>query len=230
MDDEREKIIEKALKLRELANRGIGGEKDNAITMLKSYREKHSITDDEMNLFVSVTTTWYSVKTQEEKNTPFAKWFKNSVTVDEKNNSPLIFFHKSRTTEIFYEFSHDKGIKQYESNYGFAFVHEDDKRVITHIGNTHISSGVEFYCYLNMVNPYYIYGMLDGNCYGQNGEPHKPIYIDKNLCDNIIGMGFDSIIVQSEIGINVYIVFRSNQIKSKDNNGEYNTNNDNILM
>lgn len=229
MNEEREKIIEKALKLRELANRGIGGEKSNAISFLATHREKHNITDAEMNLFTSVETEWYSAKTPEQKSEPFVKWFSKSVTIDDKKNQPLVFFHKSRTTTMFYEFRHDVGLKYDESSYGFAFVHEDDARVITHIGNNHIGNGVEFKCYLKMVNPYYIYGKLNGECYGQNGELHKPIYIDKEFCVKIMRMDFDSIIVQSDIGINCYIVFFSNQIKSVNNNGNYDPTNDNIF-
>jgi len=49
MSTERKKILDKAKKLKELADRGIGGEKDNAIRMLSAYRENHNITDNELN-------------------------------------------------------------------------------------------------------------------------------------------------------------------------------------
>ncbi len=226
---DRERIIEKALKLRELANRGVGGEKTNAINMLKSFKEKHEITDAEMGSFVIYETTWQRSKNYDERDTPFSKWFRNSCTVDYKTNEPMVFFHKSRTVTMFYEFKHDEGIKYDTSSYGFAFVHEDDARYIRHIGNTHHGYGVEFKCYLRMTTPYYIYSRLDGKCHGQNGEPHVPIYIDKKLCDKLSSEGFDSIVVQSETNLNCYIVFNSNQIKSVENNGNYDSTTDNIF-
>lgn len=48
MIENRTKIIEKALKLQELANRGIDGEKDNASRMLDAYKKKHKITEQEL--------------------------------------------------------------------------------------------------------------------------------------------------------------------------------------
>ena len=48
MINEREKILDKACKLKELADRGIDGEKDNAIRFLATYKEKHGISDQEL--------------------------------------------------------------------------------------------------------------------------------------------------------------------------------------
>lgn len=41
-------IIDKAKKLRELAERGVDGEKETAIRMYAAYKEKHSLTDDQV--------------------------------------------------------------------------------------------------------------------------------------------------------------------------------------
>jgi len=49
MTVERTKILDKAKKLKELAVRGVGGEMQNAKTMLDSYMKKHNITDDELS-------------------------------------------------------------------------------------------------------------------------------------------------------------------------------------
>lgn len=46
--ENRTKIIDKALKLKELAIRGVDGEKDNAQRMLDVWKEKHSITEEEL--------------------------------------------------------------------------------------------------------------------------------------------------------------------------------------
>ena len=228
MDEEREKIIEKAFKIRELANRGIGGEKETAIRKLASYRETHSITDAEMNmLFVSIVNNeWYQNATPEEQSGSFAKWFKKSVTV--YNSKPSVFYHKSRTSEVFNEFRHDVGQKyEYGNGYGFCFVYIEDARAYHHFGSENRDRlGVEFKVYLKMVNPYYIYAMLNGLSYGQDGEQYRPVEVDKGLADRIISQGFDSIVIQCETGANTYVVFNSNQIKSITNNGDYGDCND----
>jgi hypothetical protein len=229
IDEEREKIIEKALKLRELANRGVGGEKSNAIRMLSDYKEKHSITDEDMNLFTSYGDSWYDNIPKEERGTKFAQWFRRSVAYDDYENKPMVFFHKSRTEEKFTEFDHNKGQKFYTENYGFHFVDRADMGMVQHIGNyfnfDRLIRGTEFYVYLRMLNPYYIYSRLDGNSYGQNGEQYRPIEINKGLSEHIMSLGFDSIIIQDEYGVNVYVVFNPNQIKSIDNDGEYSESN-----
>jgi hypothetical protein len=48
MNQERNKILDKAKKLKELADRGIGGEKENAKVMLEKYMLKHNITMNEI--------------------------------------------------------------------------------------------------------------------------------------------------------------------------------------
>jgi hypothetical protein len=231
VNEDREKIIEKALKLRELANRGVGGEKQNAIRMLAAHREKHSITDSEMNLFTSIESTYYDTMNEEERGSSFNKWFRKSVTVDDRTNKPIVFYHKSRTVTMFYEFNNELGRRLYDdgSSYGFHFVDEDDRGKIHHIGNNHLGYGVEFLVYLRMINPYYIYAQLDGLSYGQEGEQYRPVTIPKSLVESLIEKGFDSIIIQSQGGANVYVVFTSNQIKSVNNNGDYNFDNPNVF-
>lgn len=46
---ERAKIIDRAKKLKELADRGVGGEKDNAKNMLDAHKAKYNITDQEIS-------------------------------------------------------------------------------------------------------------------------------------------------------------------------------------
>src|ERR1035437_8673668 len=46
--ESRNKILDKAKKLKELADRGIDGEKDTAIRMLNAYKKKHKILDIEL--------------------------------------------------------------------------------------------------------------------------------------------------------------------------------------
>lgn len=49
MIDERAKIIDKAKKLKELAERGIDGEKETAQRMYDAYKKKHKLTDEDIN-------------------------------------------------------------------------------------------------------------------------------------------------------------------------------------
>lgn len=48
MEDKREKMVELAIKLKALSERGIGGEKDNAIDKLKLIMNKYDISVDEI--------------------------------------------------------------------------------------------------------------------------------------------------------------------------------------
>lgn len=48
MSEERAKIIDKAKKLKELADRGVGGEKENAKRMYEAYKKKHNLTDEDV--------------------------------------------------------------------------------------------------------------------------------------------------------------------------------------
>jgi hypothetical protein len=55
----RDKILAKALKLRELSIRGIDGEKENAKTFLEAHMVKHNITDQELIQAGEKTTQAY---------------------------------------------------------------------------------------------------------------------------------------------------------------------------
>jgi hypothetical protein len=59
----REQILERAQKLKALASRGVGGEKDNAARMLKEYQAAHGISDDEINenFFITTVITWFKI-------------------------------------------------------------------------------------------------------------------------------------------------------------------------
>lgn len=53
MAEDRNKILSKAQKLKELAVRGVGGEKENAKTFLATYMKKHNITESELTGYVA---------------------------------------------------------------------------------------------------------------------------------------------------------------------------------
>ena len=63
--ESRKKILDKAKKLKELAERGVGGEKENAKAMLEKYMFKHKISDAEMYSYES-TSSDYSKMTDEQ--------------------------------------------------------------------------------------------------------------------------------------------------------------------
>lgn len=48
MSEERARIIDKAKKLKELADRGVDGEKETAQRMYDAYKKKHNLTDDDV--------------------------------------------------------------------------------------------------------------------------------------------------------------------------------------
>jgi len=65
MSENRSKILDKAKKLKELADRGVGGEQDNAKDMLEKYMLKHSIDINEIQGHTTSNST-YSNMTDEQ--------------------------------------------------------------------------------------------------------------------------------------------------------------------
>ena len=159
-------------------------------------------------------------------NENFYKWFEDSKAT--QNNEPVVYFHKSRHHEKFDIFSCSEGIKNpYNNCHGFYFVAKPYKHCIEYIGQ-----GVEFYVYLRMNNPFYIYddGLgrpdsfkdMDGGIF-KHHDIHEPFYLE------IKDRGFDSVIIENWRYYNQYIVFHPNQIKSVDNNGNYSKESNNIF-
>lgn len=58
---ERDKVLEKLRKIKELAERGVGGERDTALQMYNKLIEKYSIADSEI-LAEKLTKYWFSYK------------------------------------------------------------------------------------------------------------------------------------------------------------------------
>lgn len=65
MSSERTKILDKAKKLKELADRGVGGEQDNAKDMLEKYMAKHNISFAEIGGH-SISGSIYANMSQED--------------------------------------------------------------------------------------------------------------------------------------------------------------------
>lgn len=63
---QREKIAEKLKKIKALAERGVGGEKETAMRMYEELKARYEIEDEEIMLD-AVTLHWFSYSTQQEK-------------------------------------------------------------------------------------------------------------------------------------------------------------------
>jgi len=148
-------------------------------------------------------------------NDNFRKWFGESVLKDE-NNLPYICYHKSRSKELFNQFILEGDIQKnpFNNHFGIYFVHQNYADYVNYLGD-----GVEYYVYLKIEKPFYIYDQQD---YGVDceGNHHRPIDITKNLIDSVSEKNYDGIIIKGKY-YDQYIVWNNSQIKSIDNNGEY---------
>lgn len=153
-------------------------------------------------------------------NDNFWKWFGNSKIVDE-NGNPLICYHG--TNNKFNEFK--TGFDGQGTRIGadgkfkigtLGFYFTNDKWYASMIGSRNIE------CYLKIENPLYI----------ENNDWESINFIDKNnsaIQNELLNGNYDGIIVKNlSEGDTVYVVFNSNQIKSIDNNGNWNPNSNNI--
>jgi len=156
-------------------------------------------------------------------NDNFYKWFGESKIVD-TNNNPMIMYHKSRCKELFSEFRlNDIEKNPYNTDYGIFFVNAHYSQSISYIGD-----GMEYYVFLKMVNPFYIFDF--------NNQPHDMlgqtlVFIDvsKPYCEDLKARGYDGIIIKSN-HYDQYVAFEPNQIKSVNNDGNYNTETINIFQ
>jgi hypothetical protein len=156
-------------------------------------------------------------------NDNFFNWFGESKIVD-TNNQPMIMYHKSRCKELFNDFKLENTEKNpYNVDYGVYFVNAHYSNNISYIGN-----GLEYYVFLKMLNPFYIYDN-NGHPYDMLGQMLIFIDVSKPYCDDLKLKGYDGIIIKSN-HYDQYVAFEPNQIKSVDNNGEYNPKVNNIFQ
>lgn len=65
---QREKALEKLGKIKALAERGVGGEKETALRMYKELMEKYDISEEEAEMAITdIEQRWFSYRTQPEK-------------------------------------------------------------------------------------------------------------------------------------------------------------------
>ena len=160
-------------------------------------------------------------------NKNFVNWFgKSELLTCDPLGTPLKFYHKSRSKEVFDEFklAGENVVKNpYNNDYGFFFVQEKDSHWINYIGD-----GIEIFCYLRMVNPGLIWDDGAGKIMDCRGKVYDALYITKDLVDSVISDGHDGIIIGTDKHYSQYVVFNPNQIKSIENNGEFSIETNNI--
>jgi hypothetical protein len=152
-------------------------------------------------------------------NENFDNWFSNSITID-TNGKPIIFYHRSRNKEGFSEFKIE-GVEKndFNNDYGVYFVIKEHKSFIDYIAD-----GCEFYCYLRIKNPLYIYDILN-EIKDSRGMNYLHLDLNQHFCKQVINEGYDGIIIVSNY-YNQYIVFEPNQIKHIHNTGTFDSSND----
>lgn len=155
-------------------------------------------------------------------NENFYKWFDESKVVD-TNNQPMMMYHKSRCKELFSEFCLENVEKNpYNVDYGVFFVNENYSQNISYIGD-----GLEYYVFLKILNPFYIFD-FNNQPYDMLGQTLVFIEVSKSYCDDLKSKGYDGIIIKSN-HYDQYVTFQPHQIKSVNNNGNYNSESNNIF-
>jgi hypothetical protein len=156
-------------------------------------------------------------------NDNFFNWFGESKIVD-TNNQPMIMYHKSRCKELFNEFRLDNIEKNpYNLDYGVFFVNAHYSNYIDYIGD-----GLEYYVFLKILNPFYIYD-YNNQPYDMLGQTLVFIDVSKPYCDDLKAKGYDGVIIKSNL-YDQYVAFESYQIKSVNNDGNYNSDTPNIFQ
>lgn len=155
-------------------------------------------------------------------NENFFKWFGDSKIVD-SNNQPMVMYHRSRCHELFNEFRLENVDKNpYNVHYGIYFVNANYSHSISYIAD-----GLEYYVFLKIVNPFYIYD-FNHQPYDMLGQMLVFIDVSKPYCEDLKSKGYDGIIIRSN-HYDQYVAFDPSQIKSVENNGDYKTTTNNIF-
>ncbi len=135
----------------------------------------------------------------------FKKWFGDSKVVD-KNNNPLIVYHGTKDN-----FSTFKIPAWFTPNKKFADLFSSEWSQ----DSTRSKSSKIISVYLKIENPYYT----------DDWSVTEPM--DMKIFNKIKENGHDGVIFQNGDEVE-YIVFHPSQIKSVENNGEFNSNSENI--
>lgn len=146
-------------------------------------------------------------------NDNFWKWFSGSKVVD-KNNKPLVVYHGTKAD--FNAFDYDK-LEGDLRNFGFYFT--DD---LSH-ANEYSTNGKTIKAYLSLKNPYYV---EDNEQFVKDILKRIGQFMGAQKRRNeLIKDGYDGIIY---LKIKNFVAFYPEQIKSVDNDGSWDINDDNI--
>lgn len=140
-------------------------------------------------------------------NENFVKWFGNSILKND-NGQPIIFYHKSRSKEVFDSFRDDLNKNCFNNCKGFYFVHQNHRCAYENFGD-----GIELYCYLKIENPLYIYPKSN-HALGSNGVVYEPLDINDDFINT--HPEYDGIIIKNSFvlyGTDEYVVFSNENIK-----------------
>lgn len=188
-----------------------------------------------MNLrnFISTTIREYLNEQQEVKNNlndNFWKWFGNSKVVD-KNGDPMICYHGSNDNNIK---TFDLGMvgKNTDSGmFGKGFYFTDDIKYATTY-NRNKNNGSTLTCFLSIQNPLIINtknDIPDINVPDESIEDmyNAPINYSKMFREYLIENNNDGVIDKLS-STKQFVVLNSNQIKSIDNDGTWDVEDNNI--
>lgn len=152
----------------------------------------------------------------------FIKWFDDSKVVD-FDKEPLIVYHGTKNSfDVFNKINVNEPSGDYV---GCGYFFTSDKNKAYEYG--HIIIPV----YLKIINPIVIYNSYDAKKLRDSfgGENYYKLK-NENPCkiqEELINRGYDGLI---DYSYNQYAVFYPNQIKSVDNYGDWNENNNNIYL
>lgn len=161
-------------------------------------------------------------------NKNFWKWFNNSKVVD-NDGKPLVVYHGSNNKFENFDINLFNTTESSGDYIGAGFYFSKSKIIATNYGTNIITA------YLKITNPLIINDYKSFENYMIKifgiGKYDIPVYYDlkkdkpKVIMDKMIELGYDGLIDNL---YNQYAVFEPNQIKSIDNDGSWDLNDDNI--
>ena len=165
-------------------------------------------------------------KNEDNLNDNFWNWFGYSETYDDATSSPIIYYHG--TDAIFDTFNSNIKLKTpfAHDDHGLGFFFSNNKSFVKQFGNNIMP------VYLKIENPeimdYDMYikalspgGMFNGSDYPTYDGESLRKYLIKDGKDGVIATGFNN-------NTDLIVCFEPNQIKSINNDGSWDIDDDNI--
>lgn len=155
---------------------------------------------------------------QNKLNDNFRKWFNGSKVVT-PYFKPEIMYHGS--PKDFKEFNLEYCNNNLAFGKGFYFTN-DRKLGKQYAGE----NGVNYACYIKMTNPYIV--QSPEMSFDEHLKKSRIFRNNPNAREDLIQQGYDGVMIKEDDGYMEVVVFNPNQIKSVNNNGEWNPNSNNI--